>query len=539
MEPNWVNQLYFGDNLDILRSHVADETVDLVYLDPPFNSNARYNVLFREKDGEDSPAQITAFDDFWHWDRHARATYDELVETAPPRVSRLVQALHDLLGPNDMLAYLVMMALRLVELRRVLKPTGSLYLHCDPTASHYLKQVLDGVFGAACFRSEIIWKRYSSHGNVRRNYGHVHDVILYYARGDDTTWNQVYVPLDEAYVESFFRHVEPGTGRRYQLQNVLNPAKERPNLAYEWNGHLRVWKWTRERMQELHDQGRLEYSSTGYPRLKQYLDEVPGEKVQDVWADIRPLAHSGRERLNYPTQKPEALLERIVTVSSNEGDVVLDPFCGCGTTVAVCERLHRRWIGIDITHLAIALMRNRLHDSFGDELGPYRVMGEPMDLGSARALAQENRHQFEYWALSLVNARPEGEPRHGADRGIDGVIHFRDDETGRHKRCVLQVKSGKVQASVVRDVKGVMEREKAEMAALITLDPPTPAMRTEAVEAGVYHAGGLGLGKPVPRLQILTIEELLAGKALELPQARAETTFKRAPRVRKGKPARS
>jgi len=536
MEPDWVNQLYFGDNLDILRRYLPDDSVDLIYLDPPFNSNASYNVLFREKDGTDSAAQITAFDDFWHWDRQAVATYDELVTAGWPRVSRLMQALREFLGPNDMMAYLAMMAIRLVELRRVLKPTGSIYLHCDPTASHYLKQVMDAVFGPALLRNEIVWKRTTPKGHAYTRYPSAHDIILFYTKTDTATWNGAYAGYDEEYVTQFYRHVEPGTGRRYMLDNVNNPNPDRPNLTYDWKGHVRVWRWTKERMEEMERQGRLVYTKSGLPRYKRYLDEGRGTPVTDVWADIPPVSSHAAERLHYPTQKPEALLDRIIQASSDEGDLVLDPFCGCGTTIAVAERLHRRWIGIDITHLAVALMRNRLRDAFGEELSRYQVIGEPQDLASARALALENRHQFEYWALSLVDARPEGRPRRGPDRGVDGVIYFRDDDTDKHKRCVLQVKSGRVEASDVRDLKGAMG-DRAEIAALITLEEPTQRMRSEAADAGSYHAGGLGVGKPVPRVQLLTVEGLLDRRErLELPQARAETTFKRAPRVRKSKP---
>jgi len=542
MEPEWVNQLYFGDNLDILRRYIPDESVDLIYLDPPFNSNASYNVLFRERNGTDSAAQIKAFDDFWHWDREAAATYDQLTTGPRSKAGDLTESLYRFLGPNDMMAYLTMMAVRLVELRRTLKRTGSIYLHCDPTASHYLRLVMDAVFGAECFRNEIIWKRTSAHGGARRC-GAVHDVLLLYTKGPSYTWNQSYQEYRTDYVDLFFDQVDE-SGRRWKRTDLTGAGVSHGETGEPWRGidvtaKGRHWVRPPAELEELDRQGRVHWpaKANGMPRLKQYPEDLPGVPLQDVWTDIRPIHNISRERLGYATQKPEALLYRIIQASSNEGDVVLDPFCGCGTTIAVAERLHRRWIGIDITHLAIALMKNRLHDTFDRELSPYRVIGEPEDLASARALAEENRYQFQYWALSLVNARPEGEPRKGADRGIDGNRYFRDDDSGKAKRCVIEVKSGKVQAPVIRALKGVLEREEAQVAALITLEEPTEPMRAEALQAGFYkpHA----LVEPVPRIQILTIAELLAGKKLELPAAHGDATFRRAPRRSKARRTQS
>jgi len=528
------NVLYYGDNLDILRRYVADESIDLIYLDPPFNSNQAYNVIFEEENGSGSGAQIQAFDDTWHWNMATAALFHETVETGGIRVAEALDAFRNMLGDTDMMAYLANMAPRLVELRRVLKPTGSIYLHCDPTASHYLKVLMDAIFGVEEFRSEIIWKRYSSHGNVSVNYGAIHDVILFYGRTGNVTWNQPYQDYDPSYIERFFRYVEDETGRRYRTQNVLNPNRNRPNLEYEWNGHVRVWKWTRQRMQKLHDEGLLHYSSTGYPQLKQYLDESPGVKVQDIWLDVQPLTHSGAERLGYPTQKPEALLERIIRASSDEGDLVLDPFCGCGTTVVVAQRLGRRWIGIDVTHIAVNLMRFRLRDTFGEEItGEYEVIGEPTDVAGATELAHQDRYQFELWALGLVGARHAGTGR-GADRGIDGVLHFHEPAGGSPTReIVLSVKSGHVTPGYVRDLRGVVEREDAAIGVLITLEEPSAKMREEAASAGFWspaHNAELRF----PRIQILTIEELLAGEAIDCPYLRHGTaTFRQAPRDRK------
>ena len=410
------NQLYFGDNLDILRQHISDESVDLIYLDPPFNSNATYNVLFRERSGEESAAQITAFDDTWRWNIESEHAYQDVITQQAGKIGDLLAALRSFLGQNDMMAYLTMMAQRMVELHRVLKPTGSIYLHCDPTASHYLKLLMDAIFGLANFRNEIVWKRTSAHSDVvqgARHMGRIHDVLLMYSKGTMPKWNTVYIPYEQEYIESVYRY-EDEDGRRYQTQ-PLHAAKPGGDTLYEWKGKLpppgRYWAYSRENMERLDSEGRIAYSRTGTPRYKIFLDEKEGRPLQDMWADISPVHVQPKERLGFPTQKPEALLERIISASSNEGDVVLDPFCGCGTAVAAAERLNRRWIGIDITHLAITLIRHRLHDAFGEDLRPYEVVGEPKDLLSAESLALHDRYQFEWWALGLVDARPAATAR--------------------------------------------------------------------------------------------------------------------------------
>ena len=527
------NRLYFGDNLDILREYVADESVDLIYLDPPFNSNATHNLLFQERSGEDSAAQITAFDDTWRWDMGSESAYRDVVTNGPENLGRLLQAMREFLGQNDMMAYITMMAQRMSELHRILKPTGSIYLHCDPTASHYLKLLMDAAFGKEFFKNEIVWRRTSGHSDARR-YGRVHDVILYYTRGDDYEWNDIFLPYEPDYVEQYYRYEDPD-GRRWMSGDLGSSGLQGGGYEYEWNGVTRVWRLPQDSMRRLESEGRLYYTRNGIARIKRYLDESDGLRIQDVWADIQALRSWHRERLGYPTQKPEALLERIISASSSEGDVVLDPFCGCGTAIAVAERLNRRWIGIDVTHLAISLMKNRLRDSFKDDLSAYDVIGAPLDVESARALAidseHDGRYQFEWWALGLIEARPARDGRRGADSGVDGYINFFDDNTGRAKRVVVQVKSGNVSVSQIRDLKGVLEREDAEIGVFITLNPPTRPMRAEAVSAGFYepeHFPDLRF----PRLQILTIEELLAGKEAEYPRIAPAATFRRAPRRR-------
>ena len=519
------NTLYYGDNLTILRDHVPEESVDLVYLDPPFNSNASYNVLFKEQSGEASPAQIKAFTDTWAWTQEAERTYQrEIIDNlrTPPSVVEMVSAFRQFIGRNAMMAYLVMMAPRLVELRRVLKPTGSIYLHCDPTASHYLKLLMDAVFGKDKFRSEITWKRTSAHSDTkqgRKQHGRIHDILLFYTKSDDWQWNPVYVPYDESYVEAFYKFVEPGTGRRYRLGDLTGPGgAAKGNPEYEVMGVRRHWRYSRARMDALIRQGRIVQSRPGaVPAYKRYLDEMPGVPLQDLWNDIGPIPSQASERLGYPTQKPLALLERIIQASSNPGDVVLDPFCGCGTAIAAAHKLDRQWIGIDVTHLAVALMKNRLKTAF--DLLPvrdYQVVGEPVDVGSARALAKQDRYQFQYWAMSLLEALPREQGKKGADRGIDGVVFFLDGPKRTTQKAIVQVKSGRVSSPHIRDLKGAMEREKAALGLFIILEEPTKDMMTEAASAGFYHSEVWQ--RDYPRVQIRTVGELLAGAGFEVPR---------------------
>lgn len=522
MANDWKNKLYFGDNQTILRELVADASVELIYLDPPFNSNASYNVLFAEKSGEQSAAQIRAFGDTWHWGLESEHAFCEIVTGTSRKLADLMQTLRGFLGTNDMMAYLTMMAPRLVELHRVLKPTGSIYLHCDPTASHYLKLILDAIFHPRNFVNEIVWRRYRVHNDVgqgSKHFGRVHDILFFYAKGPNYQWSHVFTPLDPEYVAETYRQVEPETGRRFMTTPLTGPGgAEKGNPVFEWNGHTRAWRYSRETMERLEAEGRLHYSRTGYVRQKKYLEESKGVPVQDEWTDIPSLSGAHSERLNYPTQKPEALLERIIQTSSQPGDLVLDPFCGSGTTVAVAERLGRRWIGIDITHLAMTLMRHRLQAHFPSDLTPYQVIGDPKDLASAAALALEDRYQFQWWALGLVDARPaQDERKKGADSGIDGHLYFFDDNSGQAKKVIISVKSGNVTASQVRDLKGILEREKAVIGVFITLKEPTKPMCEEMATAGFYqpkHFPGLSF----PRLQILTIEELLAGATVQYPR---------------------
>lgn len=473
--------LYYGDNLDVLRLHVKGETVDLVYLDPPFNSNQDYNVLFEEHSGERSASQIRAFEDTWHWDLGAEAAYRGMVE-AGGRVSDAMRAMRTFLGESDMMAYLAMMAPRLVELRRVLKSTGSIYLHCDPTASHYLKILMDSIFGPQNFRNEIIWYYYNKmHDSRKKLFPRATDTLLFYVK-------DVSRPFA-------FRQLK-------ELRDV--PTKQLARKKVDG------------RMVNVKDEeGHVVY------RVKE------DRTIDNVWR-IPCLQPASKERLDYPTQKPRALLRRVIEASSNENDLVLDPFCGCGTTIAVCQEMKRKWIGIDITHLAVNLIKHRLLNSFGAEQGrDYDVVGEPTDLSGARTLAVDDPYQFQWWALGRVGARP-AEQKKGADKGIDGRLLFHDEaDGGKTKQIVLSVKAGRLAATHPRDLRGVLEREGAEIGVLLTMEEPTKLMRTEAASAGFYQSPW---GTKHPRLQILTVGDLLEGKRIDYPPSRqVNVTFKKAP----------
>lgn len=502
------NELYFGDCLNILRENIREESVDLIYLDPPFNSNTNYNLLFKSPKGQASHAQIEAFEDTWHWGDQAEHEFGELVRQSNTAVSEMMQALRRFLGENDMMAYLVMMTNRLLEMRRVLKPGGSIYLHCDPTSSHYLKVVLDSIFDVEFFNNEIVWVRTGAKAHAHTRFASSHDIIFFYSKSNEYRWTPQFLPHRKEYIDSHYSNIEPKTGRRFTLGDLLNPNHDRPNLTYEFppgSGMVKVWRWTKERMMEAFKQGRIYVPEKGgVPRYKRYLDEMAGTSLTSVWDDIPPLNSQAQERLGYPTQKPIALLERIIKASSNEGDVVLDPFCGCGTAVHASQSLGRKWIGIDITHLAISLIEKRLHDAFPRI--EFDVHGTPKDLESARDLATRDKYQFQWWACSLVNAQPFQGKKKGADSGIDGLIYFQDDN-GPPKKIVVSVKGGEnVSVAMVRDLAHVVKREKAEIWLFVTLAESTDPMRKEATKEGFYDSP---VGVSFPRLQILTIDALI------------------------------
>lgn len=528
------NVLYYGDNLRILREYVADESVDLVYLDPPFKSNQDYNVLFKEQTGTRVAAQIMAFEDTWNWNSEAEKAFEDIV-TRGGQTGRVIEAYAAFLRKTDMLAYLVMMAPRLLEMRRVLKPTGSIYLHCDPTASHYLKMLMDAVFGAPHFRNEIIWQRTNAHNIKAKYHMRVHDVILFYTKGDSYTWNQPYSDYSEAQLG---RYREDQDGRLYTSQDLTMMSKTKAR-NFEWRGthppENRAWAVSREQLEKWWNEGLILTRSDGVPRLdglKVYLDNMPGKCTLDIWTDIKRIGNTSKERLGYATQKPKALLERIIEANSREGDVVLDPFCGCGTTIEVAQALKRKWIGIDITHLAIKLIKKRLKDAFGGK-AKYEIVGEPVDLSGARELAAQDKFEFQWWALSLVDAAPERDARKkGADQGIDGVRTFIDGKNRQPQHIIFSVKGGAVSVKDVRDLGHVVQRENAAIGVLVTLEKPTSPMLKEAVTSGLYHSDFKDTRHP--KLQVITIEELLDSKELDLPVTAQmfDATYMRAPKVR-------
>lgn len=517
-----MNKLFYGDNLEVLRGLDA-ASVDLIYLDPPFNSNASYNILFRSPAGQAADSQIEAFDDTWHWGATAEAAFDDVMKSPHTDVAELLRTMRSFLRDNDMMAYLAMMAVRLIELHRVLKPTGSLYLHCDPTASHYLKLLLDGVFGADKFRSEIIWKRSSAHNDGaqgRKQHGRIHDVLFFYTKTDDWLWNALHTPYDESYKASFYRHVEKDTGRRYRLGDLTGPGgAAKGNPQYEVMGVTRYWRYSRDRMAQLISEGRVIQTRPGtVPQYKRYLDEMPGVPLQDIWSDTPPISAQAKERERYPTQKPLALLERIIAASSNPGDVVLDPFCGCGTALEAAQKLGRGWIGIDVTHLAIHLIEKRLRRQFGDAV-QFTTEGRPKDLHSAQELALRDKHEFQKWITTFVGGIPWRGGRKGADGGIDGIINFDGIDLAADKpvstKAIISVKGGANKSVThVAELVETIGRENAAVGVLLTAALPSREMERRAAAAGFYDLGAYGR---FPRIQILTLKEVMDGKRPALP----------------------
>jgi len=562
------NYLFYGDNLDVLRRYIKDRTIDLVYLDPPFKSNQAYNILYAEQNGSKAASQIKAFEDTWHWDMAAASAYQETVTKGGSKVSQAMQAFRTFLGENDMLAYLSMMAPRLLELQRVLKDSGSIYLHCDPTASHYLKMLMDAVFGAENFHNEIIWRRTGAHG-AQQSFGPIHDTIFFYTKTKDYHFKVLNHPYMRGHVDSRYTKDEKTGKMKFTTGgNILTGSgATKGESGQTWRGfnpsakdrHWAIPGYLTEQMSKdfaelgvlakldaLYQAGLVEIKEgSEWPTPVKYLEQGEGYPLQDIWAyqpytdetvygtdegidhDVAWLGTTDPERLGYQTQKPLGILQRIIESSCPEKGTVLDPFCGCGTTILAAQELKRRWVGIDVTYLAIALIKHRLRLTKSDS---YRVIGEPTSLPDAQALAEQDEYQFQCWALGLVGARPTGQIKKGADKGIDGRLYFQlDSKTSEFRQIIFSVKSGHVNPSQVRDLRGVVEREKAAIGVFITLEPPTAPMRSEAASAGFYEKRELG-GKKYPRIQIITIEELLQGHKIDYPAAAeaVNVTFRQA-----------
>ena len=504
------NRLYYGDNLDVLRRHMRDESIDLIYLDPPFNSAATYNMLFQSPDGLTSPAQRKAFEDTWHWTDEAESAFDDVMQSSSTRAAELLRALRECLGENDLTAYLAMLTVRLIEMHRALKSTGSLYLHCDPTASHYIKILMDGIFGPKNFRSEIVWKRTSGHVDSKR-YGPVHDTILFYGKSEKIVWNDIFQAYDKGYIEQYYRYKDD-KGRRFMSGDLSAAGLQGGGYNYEWKGITRVWRVPVKTMERYEIEGRIFYTRNGIPRVKRYLDESKGLPAQDVWADIEALRSWHKERLGYPTQKPVALLERIIAASSLPGQTVLDPFCGCGTAVHAAQALNRRWIGIDITHLAVDLIERRLRQAFGDN-AHFSIIGTPVDLDGAKSLAAHDKHEFQLWAIAQIKGVPFQGGKKGADGGIDGLIYFKPDGK-KTERAIISVKGGEnVGVIMIRDLAHVVERERAKIGVFLTLAPATKPMQTEAYRAGFYETEH---GRHL-RIQIISVADLFRGRKADIP----------------------
>jgi DNA modification methylase len=524
-----MNKLYFGDNLDVLREKIKDESVDFVYLDPPFNSDANYNVLFKSAGGQASGAQAEAFRDTWDWGDSARDAYDDVM-AANGDVALVLSGLRKWLGENGMMAYFAMMTVRLMELRRVMKPDASIYLHCDPTASHYLKIILDAIFGHQGFRNEIIWQRTSSHNDPKR-YGRIHDSILYYTQSEKPTWNEVFEKPDADFFKTHDFEIDEA-GQMFRKRDLTAPHRGGPSGQYEWRGKRppkgRMWSYTHDNMLKLEREGRVVYTRTGMPRLKIPVEELRGLPLQDIWA--RPelwLNSAAKERIGYPTQKPLALLQRMVAASSNPDSVVLDPFCGCGTSLEAAEIMKRQWIGIDVTHYAITLIESRLRAA-GANADSYQVIGRPINIAGARDLARRDKHQFQWWASWRLGARWYREEKKGADRGIDGRMMFKNGPYG-DGMIIISVKGGEnIGVKDVRDLRGVIEREEAEMGIIVTLEEPTGPMINEANAAGNLSKSAHGR---MPRLQVVTIADILENRLPKLPPLpQPDRVISRAPR---------
>ncbi|WP_286212734.1 DNA methyltransferase [Mycolicibacterium mageritense] len=535
-----MNRLYFGDNLEVLGEHVENESVDLVYLDPPFNSNRNYSVIFGRNRAEDeSAAQIQAFEDTWKWTHTTEVLIGDLSNTAPTRVADALSAYYTLLGESEALAYLVNMTPRLLQLYRVLKPTGSLYLHCDPTMSHYLKVLLDAVFDVRYFRNEVVWKRTNSHNSAKR-WGPQHDTLLFYTKSDAYTWNRTFQEYDRSYIQEKFVWDDPrgkyqdvaltgpgiragDSGKPWRGIDPTNSGRhwQPPSLMYDYyeelTGESLAGLPVQERLDRADDLGLIHWPKKrgGQPRFKQFVHISPGAPVQDMIVDIDPINSQAAERLGYPTQKPITLMERIITASSNPGDVVLDPFCGCGTTVDAAQRLSRNWIGIDITYLAVDVIAKRLRHTFGDAVfDTIKVDGIPKDLGGARALFDRSPLEFETWAVTMVNAEPNR--RQVGDKGVDGIARFPLGGRGQIGKLVVSVKGGKtINPAMVRELSGAMDARKAQMGVLITMASATRGVTDAINHGGVFtHPAN---GQKYPRLQHITVADLLKKKRPQVP----------------------
>ncbi|MBX7141029.1 MAG: restriction endonuclease [Chitinophagales bacterium] len=536
-----MNHLYFGDCLDILleldREHNGKGFIDLIYIDPPFNSKRNYNVLFESIDLKDATAQKQAFADTW-------SNYEYLdtlnqISAIDKDLHHFLQALNDIRISDSAVAYLTTMSIRIYYMHKLLKDTGSFYLHCDPTMSHYLKLVCDLIFGEKNFRNEITWKRTGAHSDAKQGrigFGNVVDIILFYTMSEKVTFNPQYLEHDERYVESTYKYKD-ANGRRYRLDNLTGPGgAAKGNPFYEFLGVKRYWRYSKEKMQKLFEEGRIIQTKAGnVPAYKRYLDESKGVEANNIWIDIPPLQFSDAEKLGYPTQKPVALLERIIKASTNEGDLVADFFCGCGTTIDAAEGLNRKWIGADISHLAIALIDKRLKKRYPGSQHKYTIKGFPKDIESAHALAEAKggRMDFQEWVIEYLLDDGVLNQKKTSDGGWDGYITF-DNEESKKEFVLIEVKSGNVNVKNLREFEQVVTKEKAALGIFVCFEEQvTTPMRKLEKESGSYNPKLFG--NRYPKIQILTIEDLLLNHKQPLMPKFEKTTFKSAQKNKEGK----
>lgn len=524
------NQLIYGDNLTIMKD-MPSGSVDLIYLDPPFNSQRNYNLIYKKLTGQPVPEQEEAFCDAWDMDPEKEKMVRDMPIVlrdygADEGLIRFWEAWIKALRQTQprLLAYLIYMSYRLFEMRRILKSTGAIYLHCDPTASHYIKVIMDGVFGHQMFMNEITWKRTSAHNSAKR-YGPVHDTLLYYAKSDKHTWNGAYTDLDPDYVEHFYRGTDPD-GRRYRLSDLTAAGTRNGESGKPWRGIDptdvgRHWTAVHATLDAWDAAGLIHWPPKGTkPSYKRYLDQMKGQPASDIWTDVPVIAAHAEERLGYPTQKPISLLKRIIEASSNPGDVVFDPFAGCGTAVYAAHLLGRKWIGCDIAILSVQIVRDVLLKRYGLKEGEhYFIHGVPRSVEAAQVLFSQDTRQFQHWSVELAGGFAS--TKHSDDRGIDGRIHFETKEG--LKNMVLSVKGGKLTPAFMRELRGTFEREEdTEMGGFICLQPTTKGIDREIAAAGMYTYQGIDY----PRLQLRTIEDLLAGRLFDTP-SRVQTLHSR------------
>jgi len=524
-----MNKLYLGDCLDVLRNEleIKPESVDLIYIDPPFNSKRNYNIFFDDKEIQ---TQRVAFEDTWSL-HSVGDSLTELDTIHHDKLLNLLNAYRDI--APQVFPYLVMMTLRIIELHKVLKPTGSFYLHCDSTASHYLKTVCDAVFGVGNFRNEIIWKRSHAHGDGKqgsKHFGRVSDTLLFYAKSNQQKWNSQYRPYTEEVINRDYKYFDENK-ERYRLMPVDGPGgAAKGNPYYDFLGVKGYWRYSKDTMEKLHNEGEIVLSSTGKSlSRKKYLKDAKGTPVINLWDDINRISPTSKERLGYPTQKPKALLERIITASSNEGDIVLDAFCGCGTSIDAAENLNRQWIGIDIAPFALSLIKRRLQDTYKDDLSKFEVRGTPTDETSAIELWKQNPFAFEDWWLTELEVFATTYGKKGPDKGIDGIGQYLIPKVEKSVKVAFQVKGGKVESKDIDALMGVVALDKYDMGVLLTKRKPTKPMLQKAAQAGQFEAA---YGFKYPKIQIMTLAEFFVGKQLSLPKD--NITFKSAATIGKG-----